>query len=395
MADRFRCLVVGKGLIGSAAARHLAGEVDGVCLVGPDEPPARAEHHDVFGAHYDEGRIYRVLDPNPIWATLAKRSIERYAAIEAESGIRFHSEAGFLAVSPAETGRAELYAQVGADLGAASELLRGDALAARFPYLAFGPGRAGAYEPRGAGHISPRRLVDAQTAAAEHRGPTIVRESVHRLAPSGDGVEATTASGRRLWAERALVATGAFANVHAVLPRPLDLPVGGRTIVLVEVSEQAAPALRGMPSLVVTGSAPVADVYVLPPIRYPNGGVYVKLGTGDFKHPLTTPEALMAWFRTHGADEDRQLLHETLVAMIPALEGAPCHSDSCAIETTPSDYPYVDAVDDAGRMVVAVGGNGRAAKSSDEIGRLGARRLLDGDWTDDLPAAAFRVQVAV
>src|SRR5687767_5274099 len=61
-AVRARVVVVGKGMIGSAAARHLAGLTDGVVLVGPDEPAERAAHDDVFGSHYDEGRIYRVLD---------------------------------------------------------------------------------------------------------------------------------------------------------------------------------------------------------------------------------------------------------------------------------------------------------------------------------------------
>jgi glycine/D-amino acid oxidase-like deaminating enzyme len=53
---RFRIAVIGKGLIGSAAARHLSLLTDGVALIGPDEPTLRSDHHDVFGSHYDEGR---------------------------------------------------------------------------------------------------------------------------------------------------------------------------------------------------------------------------------------------------------------------------------------------------------------------------------------------------
>jgi len=115
---RFKAAVIGKGMIGAAAARHFARQVEGVALIGPDEPPVRANHHDVFGSHYDEGRIYRTLDPNPVWATLAARSIARYAEIEAESGIQFHDEAGFLAVANAGTGTGvETYARTGAALG--------------------------------------------------------------------------------------------------------------------------------------------------------------------------------------------------------------------------------------------------------------------------------------
>src|SRR5579871_3281599 len=131
MFEQFNAIVIGKGMMGAAAARHLAGKLDGVALVGPDEPAVRADHHDVFASHYDEGRIYRVLEPRPLWARLALHSIERYAAIEAESGVPFHDEVGFLVVGTPEHGIDD-YEQTAGSLGATSERLDGVALAARF-----------------------------------------------------------------------------------------------------------------------------------------------------------------------------------------------------------------------------------------------------------------------
>jgi len=55
--------VIGRGLIGSAAARHLAKAGHAVTLIGPDEPADRKAHRGVFASHYDEGRITRALDP--------------------------------------------------------------------------------------------------------------------------------------------------------------------------------------------------------------------------------------------------------------------------------------------------------------------------------------------
>jgi len=64
------------------------------------------------------------------------------------------------------------------------------------------------------------------------------------------------------------------------------------------------------------------------------------------------------------------------------------------VTTTPSDNPYIDLIDD-GRMVVALGGNGRAAKSSDEIGRIAADLLLAGAWTEsEYPREEFRLRYA-
>ncbi|HEY9569155.1 MAG TPA: hypothetical protein VIR38_13770, partial [Thalassobaculum sp.] len=64
----YRIIVIGRGLIGSAAGRHLADLTDGVALLGPDEPADRAAHAGVFASHYDEGRMTRVVDPDPAWA---------------------------------------------------------------------------------------------------------------------------------------------------------------------------------------------------------------------------------------------------------------------------------------------------------------------------------------
>lgn len=69
---RYEYIVVGKGLMGAAAARHLSAHSPNIALVGPDEPADRPSHGGVFGSHYDEGRITRILDPDRIWALLAQ-----------------------------------------------------------------------------------------------------------------------------------------------------------------------------------------------------------------------------------------------------------------------------------------------------------------------------------
>lgn len=85
----FDLCVVGAGLIGSAAAKH-ASRSSSVCLVGPDEPTGKerssSSQRDIYGGHYDEGRIYMQSTSDPVWAKLAQRAIPRYSEISKESG---------------------------------------------------------------------------------------------------------------------------------------------------------------------------------------------------------------------------------------------------------------------------------------------------------------------
>ena len=71
-----RVVVIGCGLFGSAATRYLAEQTDGILCVGPDEPQDKRAHEGVFGSHYDEGRMTRIVDPSIEWAVSAKNSIK-------------------------------------------------------------------------------------------------------------------------------------------------------------------------------------------------------------------------------------------------------------------------------------------------------------------------------
>ena len=70
----FEFAVIGGGLFGSAAARHLVSDGHDVVLLAPPEPADRSEHDGVFASHYDEARITRVLDSDPLWSDLARAS---------------------------------------------------------------------------------------------------------------------------------------------------------------------------------------------------------------------------------------------------------------------------------------------------------------------------------
>ena len=87
-------LVIGAGMIGAAAARHLAENGLTVRLLGA----VRGNPDRVHASHYDEARITRHIGPDAVWTDLAAAAIARYADLEAQSGITFHTACGHLRI---------------------------------------------------------------------------------------------------------------------------------------------------------------------------------------------------------------------------------------------------------------------------------------------------------
>jgi len=380
MAGRFKYIIIGRGMMGAAAARHLAAQTDGVALIGPPEPADHASHLGVFASHYDEGRITRTIDPDPVWAKLANRSIARYGEIALESGIDFYSEVGCLLTGVA---RSETPSYVGKTLDAAAALdvvtktLDDTALARQFPYFQFDAGSEGVFEPQNAGHINPRQLVKAQTVLAERAGAAILAETVTAVREEGGAVTVTTVEGHRYTAEKVLVAAGGFSIAAGLLPQPVDLSVYARTVAFFEIGEAEGARLAGMPSLIAKPSNPSQEFYLLPPIRYPDGKLYLKIGGDPDDVRLTSDAEMRAWFRSGGRDSARLHLAKLTQKLLPDLRSESASMAACVVTFTPNGYPAI-GFSSSPNIAVMTGGCGAAAKSSDEIGRLGAMLLLDG-----------------
>ena len=395
MAARFKYIIIGSGMMGAAAARHLSKWTDGVALIGPGEPDDYQRHDGVFASHYDEARITRTIDQDPVWARLANRSIERYGEIASESGIDFYSEVGCLMVgpgraglqssAPGRTGQPSYVGRVldaAGRLGVETETLGHDALSKRFSYFAFQDGAEGVWEEKRAGHINPRRLVKAQCLLAERQGATLIAETVSAVRQDGAIVTVTTAEGRSYTADKVLVAAGGFSINEALVGARLDLSVYARTIAFYEVGEGAMEELKAMPSLIWKWNEEDDGIYLLPPVRYPDGKTYVKIGGDPDDLLLPSEPEIRDWFKSGGRETTRRHLTDVMERLMPKLDLSRSSMAACVTSFTPNNYPAI-AMTASDRIGVLTGGCGAAAKSSDEIGRLGAELIFNGSIIDD------------
>jgi sarcosine oxidase len=221
---------------------------------------------------------------------------------------------------------------------------------------------------------------------AEQAGATVIDGVADQVSRSNGSFDVLGSWGSTT-ATRILVATGAFgANL---LDGELEVERHPRTILLAETDSEVP-----FPSLIV-GDPPDArldGIYTVPPVRFPDGRLCLKIGGNLLEdRAVTDPAALIDHFHSDGYGPEAEALEVALRGLYPDTTFASITSRPCVVTETPTEHPYIGFVDDG--IAVAIGGNGSAAKSSDELGRLAATLFSDDGWTDSLDRTAFEPQL--
>lgn len=371
--------VVGAGMFGSAAAKYLAAAGLRTLIIGADEPQDWQEHDGVFGSHYDEARITRIVDPDPYWGELAARSIEQYPVIEKQSGIKFHHAVGCLRVAilqeNGESAQLDCL-QNGADQNAVTKVLSSEDAARQFPYFTFPETVDAIWETGQAGYINPRRLVQAQLKIAQNNNALLKRETAQEIIPEDDAVKIRTREGQIYRAQKVLLAAGAYSKF--LIEHSEAIKVHPVQVMLAEVEKPS----DNMPCLIYSlKDHPVLeDIYLLPPVQYSDGKWYLKIGAFPLQLQIAeTERELKNWFQREPADEETYATKQVLKELMPGLKVLSTRVVPCVWTYTPQTQPFIKVLleDAKGRIGVATGGCGRGAKSSDAIGKLGAELFIN------------------
>lgn len=408
MSQAFDVAVIGTGLFGSAAAKYLSFMGAEVVLIGPQEPQTQSLATPAeFSAHYDEARITRRLGWDAAWGEFDSRSLDRFRSIEHVSGVEFFHECGSLVLMAGSIRtRTDSIMRDCAERSIHVDRLDESRLKATFPML-HTPQLAGGvealWEPADAGYLDPRSLVRAQLALTRQAGGTVVRgvaSDITRDTLAGSWrIKVNKGDRAEVNAQQVLLATGALTNHLNLLPpsaAPLALHVFEEPNLLLEVSSAQLPELRQLAPVVTVDPADNGNdnmsVYLIPPVLYPDGRWYVRIGPGmqPIVQELSCADDMIDWYRRQRINtQQKSFLAREAHRLLPQLSEAPSRGATCLIEKTPTRLPFLGPTGDDPSMSVMVGGNGHGARGSDEIGRLAARQALGMSWDSSIAEARF------
>jgi len=394
---RCEVAVVGAGMLGASAARHLADAGCDVVLVGQVEPTDRQTHGGVFASHHDVARVSRIIDPDPVRAWLGYRSVSQFAEVAARTGIDAVNPVGHLWVD--STAGIDLLSEADVRYGLCCQRRGAAGSMENMGYLSLPDGCETLWEPPPAGSVDPRAYVVSETAAAVAAGATHVVALVGSVLEGAVGSVYVSTDVGVIAADRVLLATGAFSG-HGTSPAVgLDLEYALHTQLLAYLDDAEVNRLAGMPSIIGKFPDPVDDFYLTPPVRdqlvgHPSGlgnRHILKVGAPQDDHVRATAAELVTWFRTDGDPVVAVRLERILGGLLPGLRDMGRRTTSCVTTYTPSGFPFIDLLGDRvkGRTYCAIGGNGFAAKCAPALGELAAGLFLGRDWPTEVDRELF------
>jgi sarcosine oxidase len=200
--DSTQVLIIGAGLMGSAAAHQLAVRGTEVTVVERDT--AASEH----GSSHGSARIFRYAYPDPFYTRLVDQARGRYDELERLAGQQLITPGGALDFGPLRD--PHHLAGVLDEVGIEHELLPASAAAERWPGINFDTDVL--WQP-GGGVIDAESTVRAQLRLATDAGARVIeRWEAASIRRDGTGYVVTSTTGDKIRAAQVVVAAGAWVS---------------------------------------------------------------------------------------------------------------------------------------------------------------------------------------
>lgn len=386
----YESIIIGRGLIGSAAAKYISRSQKNVALIGPDEATA-LEQGIVFASHYDRARIQRIVGKDSIETLLNLQSAQQHSALEKESGVKYHVGDGCLLVKTNDN-EAYLnhYQEEAKKFHIDFQIFNNASQLKTFNANLYFPDSAkGIYEPAPSGHINPRLLIKAQSEVFKKNGGEIFNTTVSDVSFENNVIKITCIDDQIFYAKKVLLSPGSFINFLNLLQKKLVLKVKSETTIWVKVKEEEAQRLSSLPPLLYKIDEPeVQDIYLIRPLQYPDGNFYLKMGANipNDIYFNCLPE-IQQWFKIGNKNDNRPQLVNALKSILPGISIEEVQEKRCIVCYTQHNKPYIGPIENG--LFVASGGNGYGAMSSDTLGKIAASVLLKNNFPDGFSSKDF------
>jgi len=358
----YDAVVIGAGVVGCAAARAFAGEGRDVLLLEQgDFPNPRATSYGssrIFRLAYHEGELY---------VPMLRRSRRLWQRLDRDSDTDLFRRTGSLTIGP-ESGDSFTGARSTCrSHGIEHEVLTAAEVNDRFPAYDLPREYRAVFQPDG-GLLDPERCLVALAEAAAADGAELrAHEPVVEWTAEAGTVRVRTTR-RTYEADSVVVASGAWAADHVPA-------VDG----LLERERHVACRVRPRnPSAFDPDSFPVfvmdaADgrhFYGLPRHRVPGFKVGATHDRGARVHPDDARAA-----RPAETEPARGFARD----FAPTGDGPVMGTRACVLSQSPDGNFIVDALSDAGDVVVAVGMSGHGFKTAPVVGEVAAALATDSE----------------
>ncbi len=378
--ERTEVAVVGLGAMGSATLYQLAKR--GVAALGIDRyapPHAHGSSHGetrITRQAVGEGRDYIpfVLNSHRIWREL-----------EAETGDELLVACGVLIMGPGSNvtshhGKPDFVGRCVAGaraFGIAHEVLRGDAVARRFPQFTGLDGDERAYYEPGGGYVFPERCIAAQLGRAAALGASIMTDTdVLSIGQDGAGVVIETGAGT-VRADRAVVSAGGWTA--PLLGAPFDrlLEVKRQLLHWYALDDVTAYGPRSPTYIYMHGPGDTDYLYGFPPVP---GQSSIKVATEQYA-TSTTADAVD---RTVTEAESAAMFADHVAGRLAGATPRVTGTAACVYTVTPDRGFIIDAHPHLDRVTVVSACSGHGFKHSAGIGEAVAQQLAEGRSGVDL-----------
>lgn len=359
-------IILGMGVMGSAAAYHLARAGQRVLALEQFE----VDHTN--GSSIDASRIFRHAYDHPAYVALARAAYPLWHALEDETGAHLMRYTGALDWGRPDTKTLAAFKETVEATGVEHEWLTPEEVAKRFPQYRLDEDMMAIYHAD-AGYLAAERCVMTLAQEAQKHGAVIQTNArVQEVIAHADSVTVRTAS-ESYSAARLIITAGSWSSqLLSQLGLNLPLMPTRQQVIYFETQDLAQFEPDRFPVYIAHGEP---WYYGLPSVE----GSGLKTAIHNLTE-ATDPDHMDRTVSAEAIEHARQFLRR----YIPLADSAPRSTRTCLYTMTPDEHFIIDRHPAHPHIAIGAGFSGHGFKFGILVGQILMDLVLRGTTPHDI-----------